>query len=100
MQRLDADEKATLGITEDSLRKDTALISESGLYAMVLKSRIPEAKAFRKWVTTDVLPSIRKSGVYMTPAVAVEVIEDPLAAARRFLGVAIAEVDRLKPLPP
>ena len=38
------------------------IVSESGLYALVLKSRKPEAKAFRKWVTSEVLPSIRRHG--------------------------------------
>lgn len=41
------------------------VISESGLYSLILKSRKPEAKAFKKWVTRDVLPAIRKDGGYV-----------------------------------
>lgn len=43
------------------------LITESGLYSLVIRSNKPEAKSFRKWVTSEVLPSIRKHGAYMTP---------------------------------
>lgn len=45
----------------------TALINESGLYSLVLSSKLPTAKKFRRWVTSEVLPSIRKHGAYMTP---------------------------------
>ena len=42
-----------------------SIINESGLYNLILKSRKPEAKAFKKWVTRDVLPAIRKDGAYV-----------------------------------
>lgn len=43
------------------------IISESGLYALIFKSRKPQAKAFRRWVTAEVLPAIRKTGAYIAP---------------------------------
>lgn len=43
-------------------------VNESGLYSLILKSRKPEAKAFKKWVTSEVLPTIRKTGGYMVPS--------------------------------
>lgn len=49
----------------EGLPKDTILINESGLYSLILKSRKPEAKAFKKWVTSVVLPAIRKTGGYI-----------------------------------
>ena len=61
------------------------IVSESGLYALVLKSRKPEAKAFRKWVTSEVLPSIRRHGVYMTKEVAVMATESPAVFLARAL---------------
>lgn len=62
---LDADEKGiTTGYTLGGQQKLT-IISESGLYALVLRSRKPEARKFAKWVTRDVLPAIRKTGAYM-----------------------------------
>ena len=42
-------------------------VSEPGLYSLILRSRKPEAKAFKRWVTHDVIPSIRKHGLYATP---------------------------------
>jgi anti-repressor protein len=54
---------------KDSLGRDNSatIINEDGLYDVILESRKPEAKAFRKWITSEVLPSIRKHGAYMTP---------------------------------
>lgn len=62
-KRLDDDEKQNLQIAGFSSRGVT-FISESGLYAAILGSHKPEAKAFKKWVTAVVLPSIRKHGAY------------------------------------
>ena len=62
VQRLDDDE-VTLCQTEGSHRQ-TNLISESGLYALVVRSDKPAAKKFRKWITSDVLPAIRRTGRY------------------------------------
>ena len=53
------------------------LINESGLYSLVLSSKLPGAKRFRRWVTTEVLPSIRKHGAYMTPETLEEAILNP-----------------------
>jgi prophage antirepressor-like protein len=63
--RLDDDEKGEVGITDPIGRKQLmAVVYESGLYALIFTSRKEEAKAFRKWVTSEVLPSIRKTGAY------------------------------------
>lgn len=69
LARLDDDEKGGPLIV-DTLggRQEVASINESGLYSLILRSRKPEAKAFRRWVTKEVLPSIRRSGSYGTPA--------------------------------
>ncbi len=53
------------------------LINESGLYSLILSSKLPEAKAFKKWVTGEVIPSIRKHGVYATPATIENIINNP-----------------------
>ncbi|HCA4918014.1 BRO family protein [Acinetobacter baumannii] len=63
-RRLDNDE-VTLDNIEGNHRP-TNLVNESGLYSLVLTSRKPEAKQFKKWVTSDVLPSIRKNGGYIS----------------------------------
>ncbi len=62
---LDEDERDTIPITDSMDRKQmTSIINEPGLYTLVLKSRKPEAKKFKRWVTHEVLPTIRKKGAY------------------------------------
>ena len=63
--RLDEDERRGVGITDPIGRPQTVTaVSESGLYSLVFQSRKAEATKFRKWVTSEVLPSIRKKGYY------------------------------------
>ena len=63
--RLDGDERNQIPITDSLGREqETTIINESGLYSVILRSDKPEAKPFRKWVTSEVLPSIRKTGGY------------------------------------
>lgn len=64
-ERLDDDEKANfeLGLSGGA----TNIINESGLYSVILRSDKPQAKPFKRWVTHEVLPSIRKTGSYTTP---------------------------------
>ncbi len=64
-QRLDEDELTKLNL--GSRAGDTNFITESGLYAVILRSDKPNAKKFRKWVTSEVLPQIRKTGAYQKP---------------------------------
>lgn len=66
LSRLDPDE-ITLISNEGS--REINLVNEPGLYSLVLGSRKPEAKAFKRWITHEVLPSIRKTGVYVLPTV-------------------------------
>lgn len=62
--RLDDDEKLTSVLPIGGQNRSVNLISESGLYALIFKSRKPSAQQFRKWVTKEVIPSIRKKGFY------------------------------------
>ena len=71
-ERLDEDEKAEVSLTHTSSNgvtqtRVTTIINEPGLYAVILRSDKPEAKQFKRWVTHDVLPSIRKTGAYGVP---------------------------------
>lgn len=75
IKKLDEDEKARLNL---GLRGgDTNVVNEPGLYALVLGSRKPEAKAFKRWITHEVIPTIRKHGAYMTPETIEKVLSDP-----------------------
>lgn len=64
MNRLDDDEKLTSVVSNSGQGRQMWLVNESGLYNLIFQSRKPEAKAFRKWVTSEVLPTIRKTGRY------------------------------------
>ena len=64
--RLDEDERGAARVDTLGGAQDMTIINESGLYNVILRSDKPEARPFRKWVTGDVLPSIRKHGAYMT----------------------------------
>ncbi len=71
MQRIDDDERGVALINTPGGVQEMACVNESGLYSLILGSRKPEAKAFKRWVTHEVLPSIRKTGRYsvnMSPA--------------------------------
>lgn len=71
-KRLDADEVTRFNLGGKS--GDTNFVNESGLYAVILRSDKPNAKKFRKWVTSEVLPAIRKTGAYQKPMSPVEMM--------------------------
>ena len=66
LSRLDDDEKGAHSVSTPGGRQRMSIISESGLYSLILGSRKPEARAFKRWITHEVSPSIRKHGAYMT----------------------------------
>lgn len=76
-RRLDDDEKGTRSVRTLGGDQTLSVINESGLYNAVLAAKIPQAKPFQKWVTGEVLPSIRKHGGYLTPQKIEEVLTDP-----------------------
>lgn len=77
-QRLSDDVVSTHTVKDSLGRDNTAIIiNEDGLYDVILESRKAEARAFRKWVTSEVLPSIRKHGAYMTPQTLEAALSNP-----------------------
>lgn len=76
-ERLDADEKGVSQIYTLGGNQEMNIVNESGLYSVILRSDKPKAKDFRRWVTHDVLPSIRKHGAYMTAETLEKVLFDP-----------------------
>lgn len=77
LQRLDEDEKGATSISTPGGEQQMLTVNEPGLYALVLGSRKPEAKAFKRWITHEVIPSIRKHGAYMTPETLEAAIMNP-----------------------
>ena len=87
VSRLDEDEKGVILSDTNRGKRSMAVVSEPGLYALVLGSRKPEAQSFRRWITHEVLPAIRQEGAYMTPERLHEVLQDPdtlIALAQRL----------------
>ena len=77
-ERLDTDEVSQTHITDSMGRQqEMTIINESGLYNVILRSDKPEAKPFRKWVTSEVLPTIRRHGMYATPDTVEKMLADP-----------------------
>jgi len=76
-QSLESEEKRTLPIGEGVGNKAKIVINESGLYSLTMRSRKEAAKRFKKWVTSEVLPSIRKTGTYGRDTI--DVLNDPIA---------------------
>lgn len=62
--------------------QDMTIINESGLYSLIFSSKLPDAKKFKRWVTSEVLPSIRKTGGYTVPGTPAKTIEDLTAAVQ------------------
>lgn len=74
VKRLDDDERSRFNLGRQGM---TNCVNEYGLYNLILASRKPEAKTFKRWITHEVLPDIRKHGAYMTPAKLKEVLLNP-----------------------
>ncbi|NCB53186.1 MAG: phage antirepressor [Clostridia bacterium] len=79
---LDEDERGVHTVNTPSGKQEMTVVSEAGLYSLILKSRKPEAKAFRRWVTHEVLPAIRKTGAYVVPNRAMEAMGKILLAVK------------------
>lgn len=101
--RLDPDEKGVVLTDTPGGPQEVQAVNESGLYSLILGSRKPEAKAFKRWVTHEVLPSIRKHGMYATD----ELLENPdllikvatkLKEEREARLLAEAKLEEQKPL--
>lgn len=76
---VDDEDKTTTLIqgTGSNYKSKTVIINESGMYSLVLSSKLPQAKEFKRWVTSEVLPTIRKHGAYATETKLEEMLNDP-----------------------
>lgn len=96
-RRLDEDEKGTRSVRTPGGMQNVTIINESGLYTAILGSRIPGAVAFKRWVTREVLPAIRRSGSYSTtPALTEdEIVHQALTISVRRVEELTAKVAEL-----
>lgn len=87
-KHVDDEDKNTVAFRDGtSGNPNQTLINESGLYSLILSSKLPSAKKFKRWVTAEVLPSIRRNGAYMTPASIESVLTDPDTIIRLALNL-------------
>ena len=96
--RLDDDEKGRNSIPTPGGQQDMSMVNESGLYNLVLGSRKPEAKRFKRWINHEVLPSIRKTGSYtsaMSVAALPSLTQDRVSSLL-LIGEAVAKVPGVK----
>lgn len=64
-RHIDEEDRRKSMIFDGNQNKETIIINESGLYSLILSSKLPNAKKFKRWITTDILPTIRKTGGYV-----------------------------------
>ena len=76
-KRVDTEDKGVANCDTLGGTQEMTVINESGLYSLILSSKLSTAKKFKKWVTSEILPSIRKHGAYMTPEKLEEVLLNP-----------------------
>ena len=92
---VDEEDKLIRGFTGSGQNRNMIVINESGLYSLVLRSKLPEAKKFKRWVTSEVLPSIRKNGMFAVD----ELLENPdllIATATKLKEERIARLEAEK----
>ena len=106
-RRLDPDDKGTRSVSTLGGIQEVSVINESGLYTAILGSEVEGARKFKRWVTSEVLPSIRKHGMYATPATIEDMIANPdmaiqllttLKEERAARAKAEAEVEAQRPV--
>lgn len=85
ISRLDDDEKDVALTDTLGGKQEMAIVNEPGLYTLILGSRKPEAKAFKRWVTHEVIPTIRKIGSYSIKKLDSYMIDDPIERAKRWI---------------
>ena len=76
-RHVDSEDKADVVIHDGSQNRTMAVINESGLYSLILSSKLPKAKEFKHWVTSEILPAIRRHGAYMSDDVIEQALTSP-----------------------
>ena len=97
LDRLDNDERTLISIRGASNGKPVNGVNEPGLYSLVLGSRKPEAKAFKRWITHEVIPAIRKTGGYHVPQSPEEQMAQGLLAAQKLLAEKDKRIEEMRP---
>ena len=97
---VDNDDKMTHRISASGQNRDMTIINESGLYSLVLSSGLPNAKKFKRWITVEVIPSIRKNGGYLanqenlTPE---QIVANALIVAQNIIANKDKQIEEMQP---
>jgi len=85
-KHVDDEDKSDVAIHDGSQNRNMTIINESGLYSLIMSSKLPSAKKFKRWVTSEVLPSIRKTGSYSVNVVKRELTTDDCLKAATLIA--------------
>ena len=99
-RHVDEEDRLKMMIFDGRQPKETIIINESGLYSLIFASRLPAAKDFKRWVTSEVLPSIRKHGGYISGQESMneaELLQAALDVANRQIEEKNAQIEAMKP---
>lgn len=97
-RHVDEEDKRKVMLFDGNQDKETIIINESGLYSLILSSKMPNAKKFKHWVTSEVLPQIRKTGSYATPQLTgEELMAKALIEAKSVLERQNKQIIEMKP---
>lgn len=99
-RHVDIEDKADVGIHDGRQMRNMTAVNESGLYSLILSSRLPTAKRFKHWVTREVLPSIRKHGGYIQGQEYLEkeeILAKAMLIAKRVIEEKEEKIEELKP---
>lgn len=98
-KHVDGEDKDTIAIRDSIGRnRNTPIINESGLYSLVLSSKLPSAKKFKRWVTSEVLPALRKIGQYQVKELSgQELMAKALIEAQSVLAAKDKQIEEMKP---
>ena len=99
VKHVDDEDKDTIAIRDSIGRnRNTPIINESGLYSLVLSSKLPSAKKFKRWVTSEVLPALRKTGQYQVKELSgQELMAKALIEAQNVLAAKDKQIEEMKP---
>ena len=96
-KHVDEEDKLTRHFEDSGQNREMYIINESGLYALILSSKLPAAKKFKRWVTSEVLPSIRKTGSYQKPLSRDQLIAQALIEAQAVIEEKDNRIKEMRP---
>lgn len=97
-KHVDGEDKLTRRFADSGQSREMYIINESGLYSLVLSSKLPSAKKFKRWVTSEVLPALRKTGQYQVKELSgSELMAKALIEAQNVLAAKDKQIEEMKP---